>query len=423
MEMNQNQNGYHFTEEKPESKKDHRFIKGALFGALLVFVLGSVCLGTGILHFGNRTETAGTEQANQEEEKQIVTSETETKLQLIRNLAEKYYLYDVDEEELQEGICAGFVSALDDPYTAYYDKEQTKELLESVTGVYSGVGAVLLQDAATRQVQILSVYKDSPAEKAGLQEGDILISIDGRELAGEDVSEIVTWIRGEEGTEVTIGVIRGEKKEKVELTAVRAKIEMQTVEYEMKENHIGYLQILEFDDVTLNQFNQAMEDLRNQGMERLIVDLRSNPGGNVDTVCDILRSILPEGMIVYTENKDGKRTEYKNEEDHTLDLPMVVLVNEYSASASEIFTGAVQDYGIGTIVGTTTYGKGVVQQLIDLKDGTYLKLTVSEYFTPKGRSIHEKGIEPDVVVEYQVDEQNPDADNQLEKAIEVVSGM
>jgi len=166
-----------------------------------------------------------------------------------------------------------------------------------------------------------------------------------------------------------------------------------------------------------------MRELRSKGMERLIVDLRGNPGGNLSTVCDILRTMLPEGLIVYTENKYGERTEYKNEKDHTFDLPLVVLVDGNSASASEIFTGAVRDYGIGTIVGTTTYGKGVVQSLIDLQDGTILKITISEYFTPKGISIHGVGIEPDVIVEYEPDAENENADNQLEKAMEVVNGL
>ena len=189
--------------------------------------------------------------------------------------------------------------------------------------------------------------------------------------------------------------------EEKELTFTRDTIEKATVEYEMKENHVGYLKITEFDDVTYDQYVNAMDDLENQGMERLIIDLRSNPGGNVSTVCDILKTLLPKGMIVYTEDKNGEKTEYKNDEDHTFDKPLVVLVNGNSASASEIFTGAVQDYGLATIVGTQTYGKGVVQQLIDLQDGTCLKLTVSQYYTPKGRSINGVGIEPDEIVEYE----------------------
>lgn len=188
----------------------------------------------------------------------------------------------------------------------------------------------------------------------------------------------------------------------------------------MLKDNLGYLRILEFDDVTYEQYKEAFEELEEQGMQGLIVDLRSNPGGGLGTVCDILDEILPEGLIVYMEDKSGKKQEAASDEEHKLEIPLTVLVNENSASASEIFAGAIQDYGLGKIVGKKTYGKGVVQQIFDLKDGTCVKLTISEYFTPKGRSINEKGIVPDVEVAYEADEKNPEADNQLDKAVEVL---
>ncbi|MCI8292573.1 MAG: S41 family peptidase [Hespellia sp.] len=409
----------------PESKKDHKFVKGTLCGVLLMCVIFVGLVVTDVVHFaGAQRLTEITEDIGTDGQQEIVIDNAvETKLELIQKLAEKYFLYDVDEEALKEGLYSGYVDALDDIYTTYYDEEETKELMESTTGVYSGVGAVLTQQTDTKLIQVLSVYKDSPAEEAGLKEDDVIYSVDGREIEDEELSEIVGWIKGEEGSQVVLGVYRerGVGNEELELTATRRKIEAQTVEYEMKENQTGYLRITEFDSVTQDQFANALDALEQQGMERLIIDLRSNPGGNLDTVCEMLRMILPEGMIVYTEDKDGKRdTEYFNEEDHTFEKPLVVLVNGMSASASEIFAGAVQDYGVGKIVGTTTYGKGVVQRLVDLQDGTCLKLTIAQYFTAKGRNIHGKGIEPDITVEFEVNEQDEDADNQLEKAMEIV---
>lgn len=417
--MDVNQNEFQTTENGQKEKKNHLFLKGALFGALLMFLAAAGMVAGGVFRLnGSGTGSQTTSSGTTFDGGTVVSSETETKLELLRALADRYYLYDIDDQKLLDGIYKGFVDGLNDEYTVYYNEEETKELLETTSGVYCGIGAVLTANTDSGQVQILSVYKDSPADKAGMKADDILVSVDGKSISGQTLSEVVSQIKGEEGTQVKLEVSRNGKT--VELTATKAKVEARTVEYEMKDAETGYLQITEFDDVTLDQYEQAMEDLKRQGMKRLVIDLRSNPGGNLDTVCDILKTMLPEGVIVYTEDKNGTKTEYKNEEDHTLDIPLVVLVNGMSASASEIFTGAVQDYGIGTIVGTKTYGKGVVQQLVDLQDGTYLKITISEYFTPKGRSIQKKGIEPDVTVEYEKNEQDENADNQLEKALEIV---
>ena len=188
----------------------------------------------------------------------------------------------------------------------------------------------------------------------------------------------------------------------------------------MLEDQIGYLAVTEFDSVTYDQYKEALDALTKQGMEGLVVDLRNNPGGNLNTVCDMLDLVLPEGTIVYTEDKDGNRETATSDDEHQIDVPMAVLVNGNSASASEIYAGAIQDYGIGTIVGTQTYGKGVVQQIFDLGDGTSVKLTIAEYYTPNGRNIDGEGITPDVEVEYEADESNPEADNQLEEAVDVL---
>ena len=398
---------------------DHKksFIKGALSGALIMLLI--VILGSGVWKAVSVRMAGGEAEAAQIS----AESETDKKLNMLSNVIDQYYLYgdDIDEKAMQDGIYNGYASGLGDPYTVYYNEEQTRDLLESTTGEYSGIGATLLQNYQTRQVTIGNIYKDSPAEEAGLKTGDILYQVDDHVIDKEDLSEIVSWIKGEEGTEVALHVYRGENAEEVVCTATRRKIETQTVEYEMKEDQIGYLRILEFDTVTLKQFENALTDLENQGMKGLVIDLRSNPGGNLDTVVDMLRMILPEGTIVSTKDKDGNVIEEKNEEDHEFKKPLAVLVNQASASASEIFAGAVQDYGVGKIVGMTTYGKGVVQQLVNLGDGTCLKVTIAEYFTAAGRSINKKGITPDVEVEYVADPDHEDADTQLDKAIEVVT--
>ena len=386
-------------------KDKKSFVKGALFGALaMLLIAGLVSCG---LKLGDSSREA-------------VTSETEEKIAELKKLIDKNYLHDVDEEELQEGIYKGYISGLYDPYSVYYDEEETKSFYETTEGEYDGIGAVLSQNMDTGIITLVQIYDDSPAMKAGLQDEDILYKVDKEEVTGEDLTEVVSHIKGEKGTTVDITVLRGEENEEVTVTVTRDTIQAQTVEYRMLEDNLGYIAVSEFDSVTYDQYQQALEDLQNQGMQGLIVDLRNNPGGNLSTVCDMLDLMLPEGLIVYTEDKDGNRQEMTSDDEHQFNLPMTVLMNGNSASASEIYAGAIQDYGLGKIVGTQSYGKGVVQQIFDLKDGTCVKLTIAEYFTPNGRNINGEGITPDVEVEYEKDENNPDADNQLEKAMEIL---
>lgn len=411
------QNEYNRPEEEtslPENRKsDRKFLKGAVTGATVVLIAVACVLGGGKLlrYF----ITGGSYASGSVSEKDV-----NDKLDLINALIDRYYLYEdeVDADALVEGIYSGYASALGDPYTEYYDKEEAQALLENTNGEFSGIGATLTQASGDTGVTIVNVYKDSPADKAGLKAGDILYQVDDHEVAGEDLETVVSWVKGETGTEVTLKVRRD--GEELTVTAVRDTIEVQTVEYEMKEDNIGYLSVSEFDKVTYDQFSEALDSLEEQGMEGLVIDLRNNPGGNLDTVTDMLRLLLPKGTIVSIKDKDGNTEELTCDGEHEFTKPLAVLVNQYSASASEIFSGAVQDYGTGQIVGVTTYGKGVVQQLTDLGDGTYLKLTIAEYYTPSGRSINGIGVEPDVEVEYKYDENDPDADNQLDRAIEVV---
>ena len=394
-----------------EQKKKKGYGAGIVTG-ILATVLVSLLLLVG---FRVITNTAGSYASGKVTEKEV-----SKKLNKLNALIDKYYLYEdeIDTDQLAEGIYSGYTSALGDKYTVYYDEDETKALMESTSGTFSGVGATLTKDADTGYATIVNVYEDSPAEKAGLKAGDILEKIDDHEVGDEQLDTVVSWIKGEKGTEVKITVLRD--GEELELTATRDTIEVKTVSYEMKENQIGYIKVSEFDTVTYDQFKEALDDLEKQGMQGLIVDLRNNPGGSLDTVTNMLRLLLPEGTIVSTKDKNGKKDEITCDGTHEFKKPMAVLVNQYSASASEIFSGAVQDYGTAKIVGVTTYGKGVVQQLMDLGDGTCLKVTIAEYYTPNGRSINGKGVEPDVEVEYQYDEENPKADNQLDQALSTV---
>lgn len=350
----------------------------------------------------------------------ISKSDVEQKLDQLNGLIESYYLYEdeIDEDVLIDGIYSGYASALGDPYTVYYDKEETKALLETTSGEFSGIGATMSKNINSGEITVVNVYEDSPADKAGLKAGDILYQVDGKDAEGQELDTVVSWIKGEKGTDVAIKVMRA--GEAVETVATRDVIQVQTVRYEMKEDSIGYIMVSEFDDVTYDQFKEALDDLEAQGMQRLVIDLRGNPGGNLTTVTDMLKILLPEGTIVSTEDKYGNVEEVACDGKNEFTKPLAVLVNQYSASASEIFAGAVQDYGTGQIVGMTTYGKGVVQQLMDLNDGTYLKLTIAEYYTPSGRSINGEGVTPDVEVEYEYNADDPQADNQLEKAMEIV---
>lgn len=352
----------------------------------------------------------------------VSESDVDDKLDLISSLIEDYYLYedDIDKEDLIDGIYSGYAGALGDPYTEYYDEEETEALYESTSGEFSGIGATMSQSLDSGEITISNVYEDSPADKAGMKSGDIIYKVDGRSVSGQDLETVVSWIKGERGTDVVIHVLRN--GEELELTATRDIIEVQTVSHEMKDGQIGYILISEFDSVTYDQFVAALDDLESQGMQGLVIDLRGNPGGNLTTVTDMLKLLLPEGTIVSTKDKYGNTEEITCDGKHEFTKPLAVLVNQYSASAAEIFSGAIQDYGTGTIVGMTTYGKGVVQQLMDLGDGTCLKVTIAEYYTPSGRSINGTGVTPDVEVEYEYDENNPEADNQLDKALEVARG-
>ena len=344
------------------------------------------------------------------------------KLQVLEDTIDRYYLESVDEQTLEKGVYDGLVEALGDPYSTYYSSEELKELQDKTEGIYYGIGAYVGIDADTSLPRLTGIIEGTPAQESGLRAGDLLYKVDGEEVQGLELTQVVSKIKGEEGTSVHLTIIREGATDYLEVDVVRRKVESPTVNQKMLDGGIGYIQITEFDTVTLDQFTEALAVCRGSGMKGLILDLRGNPGGNLNTVCDIAREILPKGLIVYTEDKDGKRSEYTCDGTKEMKEPLVVLVDSGSASASEILAGAVKDYGIGTLVGTTTFGKGIVQRIISLSDGSAVKLTVSNYYTPNGNNIHKIGIEPDIEEKFDSEAYyNDGVDNQLNKAIEIMN--
>lgn len=351
----------------------------------------------------------------------LIDKHTEQKLDTLQSIIENNYLSEYTTEDLENGLYKGLMEGLNDPYSVYYTEEEYNELTEDSEGVFEGIGAYLSQNPDTKVVTVTRPIPDSPAEKAGILAGDVIVEVDHENVEGDDLNITVAKIRGKAGTKVNIGIKREGRDGVIRYDIVRAKVESMTIDSKMLDDSIGYIQIMEFDDITSKQFIKAFEDLKREEMRGLIIDLRDNPGGSVRTCVEIADELLPEGMIVYTEEKDGTRDEYTSSGENYYDGPLVLLVNGNSASAAEIVTGAVKDYGIGTILGTTTYGKGIVQRILPLGDGTGVKLTIANYFTPNGNNIHGIGIEPDEELEFDVDAYLEDeTDNQLDRAVEII---
>lgn len=408
-----------------EDKKDTKFLRGLLSGIALGLIVAIVtCAGTNLWNLSDYIINKKNENASSYNSK-YVSESTLKKIDGIADIIDKRFLYDFDKNKMSDAMYAAVLNSLGDPYSVYYTADQYKSLQQSSEGKYCGIGVVVQQNPDTGIVTAVNPYTDSPGYKAGIRKGDIIYKVDGTDITGMDLSAAVLLIKGDEGTKVKITLVRDNKTIDVEVT--REEISVQTVSHEMLDNNIGYIKIDEFDAVTVDQFADAMSDLKDKGMKGLVIDLRDNPGGLLNSVKEMLDTILPEGLIVYTEDKDGNRQEYKSDADTILDVPMSVLVNGNSASASEIFAGAVKDYGVGTLVGTTTFGKGIVQSIIPFIDGSAMKITVEDYYTPKGNNIHKKGIKPDVEIELNDDVKSlstvpHDKDNQLQKALEILNG-
>lgn len=404
------------------------FLSGLIGAIVLVVVAGATYL---MLNDDRKNsvipyeDVAAAEKDNEEDDYSY--DKIVEKLSLLKMLIDTYYLDEVDPENFATGIYRGFIASLNDPYSTYYTKEEYSNLLESSSGVYYGIGAVVSQDVKTGIITVVKPYEGTPAYNAGLLPNDIIYKVNGEEVTGKDLTEVVSKIKGKEGTEVVITIYRDGVVEPMDFTIVRQKINIPTIEFEMLDsrNKIGYIQITEFDEITVSQFSDAVSRLERKGMKGLIIDVRDNPGGLLNSVVKILDRLIYKGLLVYTEDKNGQREEKYADDSKQFNKPTVVLINENSASASEIFAGALQDYEKATIVGTTSFGKGIVQSVIPLTDGTAVKLTISKYYTPKGRNIHGTGITPDVEIE--LDEELKkmvtiphDQDNQLQKAIEII---
>ncbi len=409
--------------QPPRKKKSQGFASGMIIGAvsafmaviLLILSVAAVCIAKGYIHIGVNGDVYI--QSDAVTDSDGIGSEVEGKLNAIDSVLESFYFGDVDDEIAKDNIYKAYLSSYGDKYTMYYTADEYKALKESTNGKFYGIGAVC-QLSGEGGVLLVDVYDNGAGYQAGLRSGDRVVNVDGRDITGMELSSAVALIKGDKGTSVTLEVIRG--TERLTFSAVRDAVEAKTVSYTLLDNNIGYLSISQFEEVTTKQFKAAVEDLQSQGMKGLVIDIRNNPGGLLDTVVGMLKYMLPDGLIVYTEDKQGNRKEYKGQDNDEFNLPLAVIVNGNSASASEIFAGAIQDYGKGTIIGTQTYGKGIVQTVKPLTDGSAIKFTIAKYFTPKGQDIHGKGVTPDMVVEYDTD---ADVDTQLDAAIKNVEAQ
>ncbi len=400
--------------EKKKRRKNRGFGHGVLIGVLgtLLAVCLIIC---GFAIYLRSSDSA-------------VNTASITKLKALEKVIEAKYYEDVDTDALEDGMYSGLFEALGDPYSGYYTAEEYAKLQEQMTGNYAGIGATLTQNTETKQCTIVSVYEDSPAEKAGLAAGDEIVSADGNTATDYDaLDDFVSLIRGEAGTDVEITYIDAETGETETTTVTRANINIPSVKYEMMDDGIGYIRIDSFSENTYDDYIEAMDTLTSQGMQAVIFDLRANGGGLVTSVTDILDDILPAGTTVYMLDKDGNRTEYTSDDEHQRNLPIAVLTSENTASAAEIFSGAIRDFGYGTLIGQTTFGKGIVQQTMPLADGSAIKLTIQTYYTPSGECIHKTGITPDIEMELEYTgdtsvgaDYDLHADNEAVKAEEIL---
>ena len=428
----------------------NKFWKGALVGALLTAFAGLIIVGMslGIFLIG-RTAIDGPQQAaesNQAENQNgsLDVNRITKKITTLQQIIDKYYLFDEDTTQVEDWIYKGMMFGLNDPYTTYYTAEEYQKLNEDTEGEYHGIGVMISQNRGTGLITVIKVFKDTPAAEAGMRPGDILYKVGDMEVTGMDMDILVKdYIKGKDGSEVELTVFRQDEGEYVDLKMERRNVTVQTVEYQMMEDSVGYIAVSQFDVVTADQFKAAVDDLEKQDMKKLVVDLRNNPGGVLGTVVDMLDYILPDDLtiegdkdlvrtnpeatlLVYMADKNGKGEQEYASDGHSLDIPMAVLVNGESASASEVFTGAMKDYGRATIVGTKTFGKGIVQNLIPLDNGTAIKMTTAHYYTPSGFDLHGKGIEPDVEVERKEELRNQitvdvKEDNQIEAALKALN--
>ena len=340
-------------------------------------ILGMVItLGLGILYLRGLTKEREVQSegvVSNLSSDELIDGPSSNKLDTIIAYINQLYYKDVTDEQLTEGVYAGLVDSLDDPYSQYFTTEEYESYRETLAANYAGIGALLQKDKGSGAVQITKVYPDTPAEKSGLKEGDTIVSADEYKATDMELDEFVQHIRGEEGTKVKLVIFRDDKE--TEVTCTRAKISAPTVEHQMLDGKVGYIAVSQFAETTYDDFVSAYEDLESQGMTSVIFDMRDNGGGLLDSVVDMLDYLLPKGVVVYTQDKYEKQEDFNSDDKHQKNIPMIVLVNGNTASAAEIFTGAIRDFDYGTIIGTKTFGKGIVQSTIPFLNQTVQKIT------------------------------------------------
>lgn len=331
------------------------------------------------------------------------------------NLIKQTYYKDTDDIDFVEGMKKGMVEQLGDPYSKYLNKEEFKRMMEDTAGNFVGIG-VYIAPNKNGEIVVVSPIKDTPAEKAGIKSGDIISTVDGQNYDAKTMNEAVKAMRGEKGKTVVVGILDSKRQYK-EYKIVREDIKTETVFSRMLDNNLGYIQIKAFEERTASEFREHLTKLKKNNIKGLVLDLRSNPGGLVDQVTSVADQILPEALIVYSSNRVGEKQYAKSDNKESLKIPIVMLVNEGSASASEILSGALQDNKKATILGVNTFGKGVIQSILEMDKGG-LVITTAQYFTPNGNVVDKKGIKPDVKVDYKKTGENKDS--QLDKAIEIL---
>lgn len=423
-------NDNNVNEKNVIQKERHRsgVIQGLLIGSFTMLAICAVVIAAAVKKGYIRPDTDGSIYIQSEtyDGNTGIGTEAEQKLNLIDQTLKDFYFDDIDDSKVLDNIYKAYVNAYGDKYTVYYTADEYAKIQESSNGAYYGIGVVVRKnDDGT--ILVVEPYDGAPGKEAGMRKNDVIVTVNGESVADQDLNSVVAKIKGDEGTTVNIGIRRDGSDDIAELTVTRRKVEIKTVAYEMLDDSVGLITISEFDKVTAQQFKEAYAQLETLGMKGLVIDIRSNPGGLLNVVVDMLDEILPDGLIVYTEDKYGNRQEYNGSNPDVIGVPLAVLVNGESASASEIFAGAVQDYGAGTIIGTQTFGKGIVQTIRRMSDGSAIKYTMAKYFTPKGQDIHGHGVTPDIVEELSYEfnnltEYDASKDNQLQKAIEVIKG-
>lgn len=399
------------------------FLGGFLTGLLLVCVLaGGAALGR---YMAKRQIEEQLPAANGNG---ILTDEFTAEVNAVYQRISQYFLYDFDDKKLQDGMLSGMLNALDDPYSVYYNESALESFTNQTEGEYYGIGCVVNQNRATGVITLVKPYAGSPAYEAGLLPGDVLYAVGEEEVTGMDLEQVVSMIKGAEGSTVRLAIVREGAEDMLYFDVERRQVEVNTVEHEMLEGQIGYIAVSSFDGVTPNQFRAAFEDLQAQGMRGLVIDMRDNGGGLLTAVEEMLDYLLPEGIIFYAKDKAGNRyLEYESDAAAALNVPLAVLVNGNTASAAEVFSGNIQDFGVGILVGTTTFGKGIMQNTYTTNpQGTRaVKLTVADYYIHSDRNIHEIGLTPDVEIALSEEATgqavlDKTQDNQLQEALRQV---